>query len=115
MIKEPIQIIRVLFVADCFGTNGSQPDSDGKVSYHRKGTIAEFTSESKESTKAFADLKAAGRIVPVTKENLLQCKAELEKSIAKQKAADDQAKVTRTQPIAIPKDLTDELAKFGVK
>lgn len=110
--QQPIQKIRVLFVSDCFGANGSEPDSSGKVSYHRKGTIAEFTSE-KDSAKTFADLRAGGRIVPPTKENLLRCKAELEKSIRKQQAAALEEKRPVTNPITIPKDLTDELASLA--
>jgi hypothetical protein len=87
--------MQLLIISDCFGANGSEFNADGKAEYHRKGEIIELDPKKKGEDKTCADLQAAGRIVPVNKANLLQCKRELEK-----------------KKITVPKDLIDALAEI---
>jgi len=61
---------KVLFISNCIGDNGR---------FHAKGTIETFDDEKKSDVPLLANLKAAARIVPPTKENLERCLAELKK------------------------------------
>ena len=80
-------LTKVLLISNCIGDNSK---------YHAKGTIEEFDDEKKSDVPVLAALKAAARIVPVTKENLERCKAELAKKKEK-----------------VPDDLTDALAALS--
>jgi hypothetical protein len=87
------------------------PDSAGNTFYHKKGTIMEFDDQKKADVPTLAALRAAGRIVPPTKENLIQCKAELDKAIRKQKEQPKRDGTEVRNPISIPDELTAALAE----
>lgn len=104
--------VTVLFIHNCFGANGSEPDTDGNVFYHKKGTVVDFDDKKKEDSKTLSDLRAAGRIVPPERKNLIQCRKELEKEIGKQKRDADlkQIVLTKENTITVPPDIAKALA-----
>jgi hypothetical protein len=107
--------IQCLIIGHCFGAQGSEPDSDNQVFFHKKGTIVTFDDKKKEDVATMTSLFAAGRIVPPEKKNLVRCKAEIQKEIDKQArdAARDKVTLTKAQIITIPEDIDKALADLA--
>jgi hypothetical protein len=97
--KPKLKNMKVLFISACMIEDGL---------HVAKGTIREYDEKSSTHQPVLRSLRAAGRIAPVTKDNVARCIDELEKEQVK-------AKARKEQTVAVPDELLAASNELGVE